>query len=687
MISVLSLTPPSHLMLEQVLHHQALPFVLPDLSYPDLHSPYHHPYAYPPKHAHQPLPEHDQQEHDLDRQHTHSPTLSPPLSSPDSVSYRSTYNYDHRPSYDSSAPTPENMYEQPRSDDPSNNPYHNEPDYSSRQGPLPAILTGDSLLARAPYSPSPLSSPSEVNPRSAYSTSDVQQQFPQHQRFRDQAAAAAALDRYSFPQQNQQNQMLDRRMSEPIIRSLYHQHAADSFAYSGSASNASTVVPPTPHTSSPRPSSSSYSSSYPSSTFSHQRIGSGTSIGSGSGDSGSWGMRQKLPEGDERQPIYGSDILTREEESLMAKEEGDEEFEEGSPGSGGKKDKKTYSFVSLPGNTVKKRPRRRYDEIERLYQCNFPNCTKAYGTLNHLNAHVTMQKHGSKRSPNEFKELRKQWRQAKKEHDEAERERERASRTMSAIHAHHSHAHHPYELRGAEGHLRGDGLVARHVPRRRISLVDPYPPPHAFPTHQMHSPPSQLPYGYSTTQNLNSGVLDNSATNVPRYLVESTGVPSPELRYPPPPQQQQQLEPEVGHGGVGVEMPSYFRQPQPQPPSQTPIEHLSSAGVWHTSDMRHGQAGLRSYLPPSSSPPQSQYLPHPNNQQPEEELEEPLLTSHVSLGQNRLSPTSTLLTPLPGYQPEVEHPHFQSDGGGVMGGMGRYHHDNGGYGTERDDGY
>jgi len=61
---------------------------------------------------------------------------------------------------------------------------------------------------------------------------------------------------------------------------------------------------------------------------------------------------------------------------------------------------KTYSFVALPGNAVKKRPRRRYDEIERLYQCSWPDCSKAYGTLNHLNAHVTMQKHGSKRSPN-----------------------------------------------------------------------------------------------------------------------------------------------------------------------------------------------------------------------------------------------------------------------------------------------
>jgi len=62
-------------------------------------------------------------------------------------------------------------------------------------------------------------------------------------------------------------------------------------------------------------------------------------------------------------------------------------------------DRKTYSFVALPGNAVKKRPRRRYDEIERLYLCSWPDCKKAYGTLNHLNAHVTMQKHGPKRTP------------------------------------------------------------------------------------------------------------------------------------------------------------------------------------------------------------------------------------------------------------------------------------------------
>lgn len=95
---------------------------------------------------------------------------------------------------------------------------------------------------------------------------------------------------------------------------------------------------------------------------------------------------------------------------------------------------RTYSFVASSGNTVKKRPRRRYDEIERLYYCSWPDCQKGYGTLNHLNAHILTQRHGPKRTPSgkccqlsqlnvsshvlritEFKDRRKQWRKAKKE--------------------------------------------------------------------------------------------------------------------------------------------------------------------------------------------------------------------------------------------------------------------------------
>ena len=71
------------------------------------------------------------------------------------------------------------------------------------------------------------------------------------------------------------------------------------------------------------------------------------------------------------------------------------------PTTGGNPQK--YNFVPLP-NQPKKRPRRRFEEIERLYDCNYPGCNKAYGTLNHLNAHASMQKHGPKRLPSgEFK--------------------------------------------------------------------------------------------------------------------------------------------------------------------------------------------------------------------------------------------------------------------------------------------
>ena len=34
-----------------------------------------------------------------------------------------------------------------------------------------------------------------------------------------------------------------------------------------------------------------------------------------------------------------------------------------------------------------------------MYKCGWNGCEKAYGTLNHLNAHVTMQSHGPKRTP------------------------------------------------------------------------------------------------------------------------------------------------------------------------------------------------------------------------------------------------------------------------------------------------
>jgi hypothetical protein len=54
------------------------------------------------------------------------------------------------------------------------------------------------------------------------------------------------------------------------------------------------------------------------------------------------------------------------------------------------------SSLTSPNETTgdkasNRRHRRRFDEVERYYQCNHPGCSKSYGTLNHLNSHVTIQ--------------------------------------------------------------------------------------------------------------------------------------------------------------------------------------------------------------------------------------------------------------------------------------------------------
>ncbi|KAL9934800.1 hypothetical protein V8E36_006575 [Tilletia maclaganii] len=124
------------------------------------------------------------------------------------------------------------------------------------------------------------------------------------------------------------------------------------------------------------------------------------------------------------------------------------------------------------GGGHKKRPRRRYDEIERLYPCNWPGCTKSYGTLNHLNAHVAMQKHGAKRLPNEFKDMRRAWRKAKREEDQR--------RTSSS--SSHSHMKEQEEawMRGRIGSLPNPGAPLLPPPQpstAAASYYHPGPPP------------------------------------------------------------------------------------------------------------------------------------------------------------------------------------------------------------------
>ncbi|KAI1082339.1 hypothetical protein F5B20DRAFT_32876 [Whalleya microplaca] len=98
----------------------------------------------------------------------------------------------------------------------------------------------------------------------------------------------------------------------------------------------------------------------------------------------------------------------------------------------GRPPQQVYSFVPIPGAQQHKRPRRRYEEIERMYKCGWNGCEKAYGTLNHLNAHVTMQSHGQKRTPEEFKEIRKEWKARKKEEEQQRKAAEEADRQRHA---------------------------------------------------------------------------------------------------------------------------------------------------------------------------------------------------------------------------------------------------------------
>ncbi|KAI1757768.1 hypothetical protein F4782DRAFT_537255 [Xylaria castorea] len=135
-----------------------------------------------------------------------------------------------------------------------------------------------------------------------------------------------------------------------------------------------------------------------------------------------------------------------------------------------------YSFVPIPGAQQHKRPRRRYEEIERMYKCGWNGCEKAYGTLNHLNAHVTMQSHGQKRTPEEFKEIRKEWKARKKEEEQQrkaaeEQDRQRhAQAAAAAAQAQNGGA----DPQGTEAGQPASSYSSRQLPP--IAYAPQYPP-------------------------------------------------------------------------------------------------------------------------------------------------------------------------------------------------------------------
>ncbi|OTA05364.1 hypothetical protein A9Z42_0060270 [Trichoderma parareesei] len=179
-----------------------------------------------------------------------------------------------------------------------------------------------------------------------------------------------------------------------------------------------------------------------------------------------------------------------------------------------------YSFVPIPGAQQHKRPRRRYEEIERMYKCGWNGCEKAYGTLNHLNAHVTMQSHGQKRTPEEFKEIRKEWKQRKKEEEaqrKAEEERQRAAAANAA-------------QNGGGDPQAADGAPTSGYPGRAVQL-----PPIGYQPTQYPAPPSgnvaQQPMPEYGTSHMYSNYQPHSPYAQPSqqnlYSQSANGAPPP----------------------------------------------------------------------------------------------------------------------------------------------------------------
>ncbi|KAI0014050.1 hypothetical protein F4779DRAFT_203802 [Xylariaceae sp. FL0662B] len=176
-----------------------------------------------------------------------------------------------------------------------------------------------------------------------------------------------------------------------------------------------------------------------------------------------------------------------------------------------------YSFVPIPGAQQHKRPRRRYEEIERMYKCGWNGCEKAYGTLNHLNAHVTMQSHGQKRTPEEFKEIRKEWKARKKEEEQARKAAEEAERQRHAQAAAAAAAAQAQnggaETQGGDAaqapssyaagrQLPPIGYQATQYPAPPSATVPQQPLPEYSPTNHMYSgyQQPQSPYGPQNQQ-------------------------------------------------------------------------------------------------------------------------------------------------------------------------------------------
>ncbi|KAK0489033.1 Zn finger family DNA binding protein [Armillaria novae-zelandiae] len=477
----------------------------------------------------------------LDEDHLSSPT-SPPGTTPN-------FEYGHR-LYDE--PVSPGMYDsdQPGPPPPVTYSYQTAADQTQNysQSALSSLRDSD------PPAPSYLSdSPSPVDVHSSSTlTQPMSSSYTSHDRYPHRSSISSRYPTYS------PNYLDQRRMSEPAVHYPVETEGFSEVLASGTCvNNTSTMDYPSCPPLSPGSSWRSAEDSFrpaeePISPYQPNFSGSNTSPTAGiSYPQGNEDHYGPSPPGTGTSTSSAPPARTSTHTELVIPPQGVHH----SPTSPHDSDaSKRYSFVALAGNAVKKRPRRRYDEIERLYQCTWPDCNKAYGTLNHLNAHVTMQKHGAKRSPNEFKELRKQWRKAKKESE------------------------FPSSNLNEAGYLLPSGVQTSHMQPERYSVAD------------------DLRYA---SEDRTHRIVDR-----PNYDERS--------RYPPPSGWQQPAT-----SSYTRSQSQYPSAPFPPPSSLVPQHSLHSVPPIRSEYVR----------PTSSSPPM-----------------------------NRLPPNSTLLTPLPGYQPPTSLP-------------------------------
>ncbi|CAO1637504.1 unnamed protein product [Sympodiomycopsis kandeliae] len=253
----------------------------------------------------------------------------------------------------------------------------------------------------------------------------------------------------------------------------------------------------------------------------------------------------------------------------------------------------------------KKRPRRKFGEIDRMYKCGYKGCEKAYGTLNHLNAHVALQSHGVKRNADEFRELRREWRARRKEEGrirDAQGSPSSASTGQSASESsQRPHRLPPASITRPRGNTNVAGAGKQPLlVRPGRSASGPTPMSSTFGGNSNFLVPGIGLPGSTSSSNALSNSASNSASS------------SPSLMYPMQP-----------HQGISNHLSMPLNLPGPEPPSRptstprsTTINPLSRPVYWRGPDQSQ-RVDTESHQGFTSMPPLpgSTGLPSPGSTQ------------------------------------------------------------------------